>query len=141
MEIIVENTLGFDRNGEMVEADTEGTNIDFNTKTYILKDGQGIETAYQLSGNGNSRFIFQANVPANSSATYTLVEGTPAPVAPKTNARFVPERKDDFSWENDLAAYRMYGPALAREYPSNGVDLWLKCTEELVADKFYADEL
>ena len=141
VEIVVDNTLGFDHNGEMVEAGIEGTGIDFNTKSYILKDGQGVETAYQLTGNGKDRFIFQANVPANSLATYTLEEGTPAPVAPKTQARFVPERKDDFSWENDLAAYRMYGPALARENHSNGVDLWLKCTEELVAAKFYADEL
>ncbi|GHV52265.1 DUF4861 domain-containing protein [Bacteroidia bacterium] len=141
VEIIVENTLGFDRSGEMVEACTEETNIDFNAKTYVLKDGQGVETAYQLLSNGKGTFIFQANVPANSSVTYTLTEGTPAPVAPKTNARFVPERKDDFSWENDLAAYRMYGPALARENPSNGVDIWLKCTEGLIADSLYAGEL
>jgi hypothetical protein len=30
---------------------------------------------------------------------------------------------------------------LANENPSNGVDLWLKCTDSLVMDKFYADEL
>jgi hypothetical protein len=70
-----------------------------------------------------------------------LIEGQPAIVKPKTSARFVPERKDDLAWENDLAAYRMYGPALAKENPSNGVDLWLKCTDELVVDKRYRDEL
>jgi hypothetical protein len=107
-----------------------------------LEDEKGREIAYQLlENNGSPLLIFQADVPALSSVAYTLKEGTPAPVAAKTHARHVPERKDDFAWENDLAAYRMYGPALANENPSNGVDLWLKCTEEPVMDKFYADEL
>jgi hypothetical protein len=34
----------------------------------------------------------------------------------------------------------MYGPALANEYPSNGVDLWLKSTSAPVMKKFYYDE-
>lgn len=54
--------------------------------------------------------------------------------------RYVPERKDDFAWENGFAAFRMYGPALADENPSNGVDLWLKATPELVVDSFYYRE-
>jgi hypothetical protein len=139
-KITVENTLDFDRNGEIVEVETAGLKADFNAKSYILKDSKGVEVGYQLSAD-SSRLIFQAEVPAKSSATYTLTEGTPGPVAAKTHARFVPERKDDFAWENDLAAYRMYGPALAGENPSNGVDLWLKCTDVPVMDKFYADEL
>ena len=68
-------------------------------------------------------------------------KGTPKPIVPKTFARFVPERKDDFAWENDMAAYRVYGPALADENPSNGIDLWLKKTEELVVDSFYKADL
>lgn len=61
-------------------------------------------------------------------------------VQPKVYGRFVPERKDDFAWENEYAAYRMYGPALAAENPSNGVDLWLKAGAELVVDSFYYRE-
>ena len=62
---------------------------------------------------------------------------------PKTQrvfGRFVPERKDDFAWENEFAAFRMYGPALRPENPSNGVDLWLKASPELVVDSFYYRE-
>ena len=61
-------------------------------------------------------------------------------VQPKVFGRFVPERKDDFAWENEYAAFRMYGPALRPENPSNGVDLWLKATPELVVDSFYYRE-
>ena len=59
---------------------------------------------------------------------------------PKVYGRYVPERKDDFAWENEYAAYRMYGPALKSENPSNGVDLWLKTSPELVVDSFYYRE-
>ena len=50
--------------------------------------------------------------------------------------------KDDFNWENDRVAYRMYGPALqATGEISSGIDIWAKRTDKLVADKWYADEL
>ncbi len=58
----------------------------------------------------------------------------------KVFGRYVPERKDDFAWENEYAAFRMYGPALRPENPSNGVDLWLKASPELVVDSFYYRE-
>lgn len=61
-------------------------------------------------------------------------------VQPKVYGRFVPERKDDFAWENEYAAFRMYGPALKPENPSNGVDLWLKASPELIVDSFYYRE-
>ncbi len=61
-------------------------------------------------------------------------------VQPKVYGRFVPERKDDFAWENEYATFRMYGPALRPENPSNGVDLWLKASPELVVDSFYYRE-
>ncbi len=60
---------------------------------------------------------------------------------PKVYGRYVQERKDDFAWENEYAAFRLYGPALANENPSNGVDLWLKNSPALVIDTMYGREL
>jgi hypothetical protein len=141
-KIVVENTLDFARNGEIVEVEIADLMLDFDTKSYVLKNEKGEETPYQLLSGSESRLlIFPADVPAQSSAAYTLEEGTPSPVAVRTYARFVPERKDDFAWENDIAAYRMYGPALADENPSNGVDVWMKCSDDPVMDRIYADRL
>ncbi|MDR2498216.1 MAG: DUF4861 domain-containing protein [Tannerellaceae bacterium] len=140
IKIVVENPLDFARNAEMTEIDLSLIPADFTTKNYVLTGPEGTEVGWQLSDNGKL-FIFQASVGAKSSVVYKLKEGVPSEVAPRTSARFVPERKDDFSWENDIAAYRMYGPALAAENPSNGVDLWLKCTDQLMTAKLYADEL
>jgi hypothetical protein len=140
-KIVVENTLDFDRNGEIVEVETAKLKADFNKKTYVLKSADGAEVGYQLLANGTV-LIFQAHVPAKSSAVYTLSEGKPADVPVKTTARFVPERSDDFAWENDMAAYRMYGPALEKiENPSNGIDIWMKYQDEPVMDKIYAGRL
>jgi hypothetical protein len=140
-KIRVENPSDFGRNGEIVEIATAGLKADFSNKTYILKNEKGEEVGYQLLA-GKETLIFQANVPAKSTVTYTLQEGTPAPVAVKTNARFVPERSDDFAWENDIAAFRMYGPALEKiENPSNGIDIWMKYKDEPVMDSIYAGRL
>ena len=62
-------------------------------------------------------------------------------VQTKVYGRYVPERKDDFAWENEYAAFRLYGPALTPENPSNGVDLWLKNSPALVIDTMYGREL
>lgn len=71
----------------------------------------------------------------------TLVCCAPKAQQTKVYGRYVPERKDDFAWENEYAAFRMYGPALAPENPSNGVDLWLKNSPALVVDTMYGREL
>ena len=106
----------------------------------VLKDAEGKELAFQLVTYPEPSLLFFATTKAYFTSTYTLVKGKPSPAQPLVSARFVPERKDDFAWENNLAAYRMYGPALAPENPSNGVDLWLKCTDELIVDSFYYRE-
>jgi hypothetical protein len=54
-----------------------------------------------------------------------------------------PERKDDFAWENDRGAYRVYGPALERSKErSYGIDVWTKNTPELVVDdRYYIEDV
>ena len=130
--IEVNNTLNVERNAELVAVQIE------TNRPHILRDAQGNEVAYQIKDNG---IIFLANVPANGTAAYTWTEGTPAEVKPLTSAFFLGNRrKDDFCWENDKAAYRMYGPALLKENPSSGVDLWLKHSSDLTADAMYTQE-
>lgn len=55
----------------------------------------------------------------------------------KVMARYVPERADDFVWENDLIAYRAYGKALEGNPTSPGFDVWVKKAGPLVADEWY----
>jgi hypothetical protein len=56
---------------------------------------------------------------------------------PRTFCRFVPERADDFAWENDKIAFRAYGPALREGAEDSGIDCWLKRVEYPIIDKWY----
>ncbi len=58
-----------------------------------------------------------------------------------TYARYVPERKDDFAWENDLVAFRMYGPAARSGAENSGLDCWLKRVKTPIVDNWYKQAL
>ncbi|MEO5714828.1 MAG: DUF4861 family protein, partial [Luteolibacter sp.] len=62
------------------------------------------------------------------------------PYTPRTFARFVPERADDFAWENDLAAFRTYGPALRSAAENSGFDCWFKRVPYPILDKWYMED-
>ena len=55
--------------------------------------------------------------------------------------RFVPEREDDFAWENDKVAFRVYGPNSSGMGPVSGVDAWFKKVDYPIVDKWYAEHL
>lgn len=64
-------------------------------------------------------------------------------------SRFVPERTDDYAWENDKVAFRTYGPEAQRMVEegiaggtlSSGIDCWLKKVDYLIIDKWYGKTL
>lgn len=59
-------------------------------------------------------------------------------LALRVAGRHVPERKDDFAWENDRVAFRAYGPALqATGEISSGLDVWCKSVAHPVVDRWY----
>lgn len=142
VKVEVTNRYPFDRSDELIEV--TATQAGALSENMVVKDSTNQEIPYQLLYKGKTTpqaIVFPVTVKTGTKNKYTIQSGKPSVVAPKTFARFVPERKDDFAWENDLAAYRMYGPALKAENPSNGVDLWLKKTDALVVDSFYRGEL
>lgn len=73
-------------------------------------------------------------------AAGAVVEEKAAAAEPETMAfgRFVPEREDDFAWENDKVAFRVYGPSSSGKGQVSGVDAWLKKVPYSIIDKWYA---
>jgi hypothetical protein len=59
----------------------------------------------------------------------------------KAHGRFVRERFDDFTWENDRIAHRTYGKALetwrGEPLTSSTIDIWSKRTSRMVIDEWY----
>ncbi|TRW23881.1 DUF4861 domain-containing protein [Flavobacterium zepuense] len=153
--ITVKNKLGFNRN-EVVAL----TNKDIagflkgkkeadirikNTETNALDPLQWID--YD-GDKKNDELLFVANVKANGTAKYMLVNSGSTPALESkitTYSRFVPERTDDYTWENDKVAFRTYGPDAQQRTEqkrengtlSSGIDIWLKRTSESVINKWY----
>jgi len=94
---------------------------------------------------GKKEILFQVDLAPDETRTFYILDGAtlaavPLPIV-KTLARYVPERHDDFAWESDRIAHRMYGPALetwqAEPLTSSGIDVWVKRKRNLVINNMY----
>ncbi|PQA90296.1 protein of unknown function [Chryseobacterium piscicola] len=152
--IQVKNTQDFARNEIVSISVTQlkgflGKNI---AKDLRIKDAQNQYLPIQWidnDGDGkNDELLFQAKLDAKKINSYTIIADANTPVPESlvtTYSRLVPERVDDYTWENDKVAFRMYGPkgqaeALAKvkgSTLSSGVDIWLKRTEKSVINEWY----
>lgn len=84
--------------------------------------------------------LFQVDLTPNENRTVQLCavgKVKPNFQPNQLTARFVPERKDDFAWENDRIAFRAYGPALASEGSRGGIDVWTKSVRTPVVNEWY----
>src|SRR5882672_5693252 len=91
--------------------------------------------------------IFQADFAPNETKTFTVTSGKKHEYSKdnfRAYGRFVRERFDDFTWENDLIAHRTYGKALetwqGEPLTSSAIDIWSKRTSRLVINDWYMVE-
>jgi unsaturated rhamnogalacturonyl hydrolase len=114
----------------------------------VVADGAGRPVPSQLvdmdGDDVPDEIVFQTDLGPGEARTFTLRAGSRAPAARddfKVYGRFVRERHDDFAWENDRIAHRMYGPDLEawKKEPltSSGVDVWCKRVRRLVVNDWY----
>lgn len=102
------------------------------------------------NGDGEiETIIFQPKINAKSSKSFVLqVKNEESSLIKHDTiafSRFVPERVDDFAWENDKVAFRMFGPkaeaffkqGISEGVSSSGIDCWLKRVEYPVINKWY----
>ncbi|WP_163410200.1 DUF4861 family protein [Flavobacterium ajazii] len=96
---------------------------------------------YQLEHKGLpgiQNLLVQVSVKAKTTLRVFVQKGKPNDVEVKTYARFVPERKDDFAWENDKIAFRTYGKAIENtNEDAYGFDVWVKRTDKMVINERY----
>jgi len=98
---------------------------------------------YQLEHKGQKsiqNLLVQVDVKAKSELLLSLQKGKPEVFVTKTYGRFVPERKDDFAWENDKIAHRVYGKALEldpKQHAAYGIDVWVKRSNKMVINERY----
>ena len=106
-----------------------------------VRDAAGLDVPFQTTFDG--KLLLEAAVRKGGVARFTLSKGSHGQFPMVCHGQLHPERKDDFAWENDRGAYRVYGPALERSKErSYGIDVWTKNTPELVVDdRYYIEDV
>ena len=142
--VTVTKMLAMERSNEMVEVSMETVTDRLglaDTAQIVVLNADGQQVPYQITYDG--KVIFPAAIAAGGTATYTIQTGTPEAFDVKACGRCYPERMDDMAWENDLVAFRAYGPALqAKGERGFGYDLFTKYnTTEPMLEAMYAKEL
>jgi hypothetical protein len=150
LSVTVHNELPFARRSETVElmAAQLGPLGSDLTKIHVHERGTTREVlgqALDLDGNGvHDSLIFQTDIAARGERSFDLRVGEKRSYKAsdfRAYARFNRERFDDFAWENDRVAHRMYGAALEtwekEPLTSSTVDVWLKRTRLLVLNDWY----
>lgn len=150
--VTIANPSGFARTRETIAlsgAELAKLAPSFELKNALVVDAGGRPLLSQLvdmTGDDEpDDVVFQADFAPGEVKRFNLRLGErPHAVAAqeyKVYGRFVRERHDDFVWENDLVAHRMYGPDLetwAKDpLVSSGIDTWAKRTNKLVVNEWY----
>ena len=119
---------------EVVEVDVAVLQKKLQTeKDFVVTDADGKEIPSQVTYN--QKLIFQMGVAGKGKSVYYVQTGTPQKYEVKAKGRLFIERQDEFGWENDCVAYRVYGHGGAVGY-----DLFNKSTSDLMLDYWYASE-
>jgi hypothetical protein len=142
--IMLSNNAPFDREKEAVEVSWEAL-IEriphLHPDSVIVKDNAGIEIASQTLYKGGRQpcaLLFEVSLAAGQSKEYQVSIGRRSMYPVQAYGRYVPTRMEDYAWENNMAAYRVYGRALEWETISIGIDYWAKTTPQIVQDAWYA---
>ncbi|MBF9254092.1 DUF4861 domain-containing protein [Pontibacter sp. 172403-2] len=154
----VTNNLAIDRNAETVSVpvhEIEALVKEYGAENLLIRDEETdsllVTQALDSDANGTvDEILFQTDIAAKAEKKFAITGAKDgAAKQPKskltTYSRFVPERTDDYTWENDRVAFRTYGPVaqkMAEEGKSggtltSGMDAWLKRVNYPIINKWY----
>ncbi len=148
LRVAVDNPLALARSGEVLElplAEIWRRRPAWRTRELAVREEGHARwlPAQRYASDGAAapdQLLVQLDLAPRAAATLEIL---PAPdaaarAANPLYARSVPERDDDFAWENDRVAFRIYGPALAAKGElSSGIDVWSKRPGRQVIDAWY----
>ncbi len=153
--IVITNPLNVDREFETVELskkqlDLESSELLENFKIREVGAAEFlVSQCVDENGDGsNDILLFQPKIKASTTTKYELIFNTDTKTIDQIvycYSRFVPERTDDYAWENNKVAFRTYGPIAQKMVEdkikggtlTSGIDAWLKRVEYPVINKWY----
>lgn len=147
LTVSVKNPVRVFRPSETISVKWAKSNSD-KLRVFDVRNGRVID--HQIideDGDGKEdKLLFQGDLFAGTTREFWIFESDTLPAAKNEIVcynRHVPERMDDFAWENDVAVFRMYGPTVTKPAPkgealvSGGIDSWSKKVRTPIIDKFY----
>jgi hypothetical protein len=146
VNITINNRSSTARTGELISVDWKSIQSAYpsiDTANFkVVNRATKKELSWQLEKKGGDAIVnllVQVDLPANGRLDLQLQKGKSATIPVKTYGRYVPERKDDFAWENDKIAFRMYGKELEKtpKEMAYGMDVWVKSTDRMVINERY----
>lgn len=154
--ITIENSIDLERTFETVALDKDLLKVD-NLDIIGIRDIESgeeqITQTVDTDGDGVSdQILFQPKIASQSKKQFEVFyiqENEQKNTINYCYSRFVPERTDDYAWENDKVAFRTFGPTAQKmkedSIPggtlSSGIDAWLKKVEYPIINKWYKKEL
>ncbi len=137
--LIIRNTTNVQRR-EVVGFDARdiyrGQGVVF-ASPIIVRNAFGQQVTQQLTSD--SILLIEACVSPLGTMLFSVTPGTPVPMPSSIDGRLYAWRVDDFTCENDLTAYWVYGPVLQQSgEKAYGIDVWLKSVSSLVVADRYA---
>lgn len=153
--IVIKNTLNIDRSFETVELAKElfGMNGQIRLEQFGIRniDTKEFLVTQLIDNNGDGIYdvlLFQPDILRQSEKKFEIVLNVSTSEKDSVMScysRFVPERTDDYAWENNRVAFRTYGPMAQKMVEegisggtlSSGIDAWLKKVEYPIINKWY----
>jgi len=153
--ITISNSLNTDRAFETVELSKSALGLKSSDKleNYRVKEFGAatflISQCVDENGDGVSDvLLFQPKINGLATKKYEIVINTDTKTKDPIDfcySRFVPERIDDYAWENNKVAFRTYGPVAQKMAEdkvkggtlTSGIDAWLKRVEYPILNKWY----
>lgn len=152
--ITVTNSLPIDREFETIELTKKSLGLATSVKleNYAVKEAgtNAFLTTQSIDNDGDGItdvLLFQPKIKASSQQDFEVLvaENPSKETVISCYSRFVPERTDDYAWENNKVAFRTYGPVaqkmvedkIAGGTLTSGIDAWLKRVDYPIINKWY----
>ena len=152
--ITVTNSLPIDREFETIELTKKSLGLATSVKleNYAVKEAgtNTFLTTQSIDNDGDGItdvLLFQPKIKASSQKDFEVLvaENPSKETVISCYSRFVPERTDDYAWENNKVAFRTYGPVAQKMVEdkisggtlTSGIDAWLKRVDYPIINKWY----
>lgn len=138
--VTVKNPAKFNRSHETITVPVSDVTAALGqidpSRLRVTREGESATLAIQLT---EAELLFQSDIKAGRLERFVVSHApskeTPHP-SPVSGLFALP--RQDYAWENDRIAFRMYGPALAAEV-NNGIDVWTKRVRYPIVAKWYKE--